>query len=164
VTDPKHKRDLKTERANEAGEKPATFGAQLAALLDWIKPYKEIAALLIATIMALSGAVAWAVAHFATQAELFYLECRINSAMETQSLADRASALASAADARYSQIKQLAQMPSSAGTASAINQLASEINEIAKQQATHSAVTKTKMDEMTRRCSQEAPSQAASKK
>jgi hypothetical protein len=54
-----------------AGE---TVGQRLAGLLERTRPYRELIGIAVAGIAALSGAVAWAVAHFATQAELFYLE------------------------------------------------------------------------------------------
>src|SRR5262249_37445686 len=53
------------------------------------KPYREIAAALAAVIsgiVAISGGVAWIVAHFATQTQLHHLECRVTNNILTQLL------------------------------------------------------------------------------
>jgi hypothetical protein len=147
--------------------------------LEWVKPYKEIAILAIAIVAAVSGSVAWAVAHFATQAELFYTECRINNNMETRAFGDKADAFAAQIHIRSSQIQMLTEQFAAANqirnsptqteqTASSlsasIKRLSDEITTLTKEQNNHSIESKKKIDANASDCIKEAPPRSLGKK
>jgi hypothetical protein len=141
---------------NNVGEDGGTRGG-ISAFLESIKPYQEIIGLGTALVVAVSGAVAWAVAHFATEAEVFYLECRINSNIAAQLLPIRQEFFAAEIDWRNSQIKQLAQQTGSSSTNSIIRQLSSEIGELNKQQTALLSELQKKLEDMSNRCNEEVP-------
>jgi hypothetical protein len=161
---PEPKAEPKTETPVGPGERSAGLGQQLSAFLEWVKPYKEFAALAFAVIAAISGGVAWAVAHFATRAELFYLECRINNNMATQAFSDKSDALAASIQLRNSQIKQLTDQAPSNSSNITIARLSDEVSALTKEQSTYSVDAKKKIDENAKRCIQDAPTQVAPEK
>src|SRR5690242_9722595 len=61
--------------------------------VEWIRPYKEIAILIGTASACISGAVSWAVTHFATLEELSNLECRMSVNVNIQALPIRSSVL-----------------------------------------------------------------------
>src|SRR3954447_1601176 len=67
---------------------------QISKFVEWIKPYKELVALLGAAVMALSGGVSFAVSHFATVEQLSSLECRMSVSTSTQWLPMKINVLA----------------------------------------------------------------------
>ena len=161
-----HERPTSQKRSPPGAIPPAaddTARSRIVALWESSKPYREIIGLAVAAIVALSGAVAWAVAHFATEAEVFYLECRMNNNIVAQALPLQAGVFAAAIDWRTSQIKQIAQLNTSPGANVAIAQLSTEINDLTRQQATLTAEFQKKLAEMSKRCSAEAPARGESK-
>jgi hypothetical protein len=80
---------------------------QISTFLEWSKPYREIIALGVSIILAISGAVAWAVAHFATQTAVSNLECKLTHQLTSQLHGSHANLYAAQIDARESQVKQL---------------------------------------------------------
>jgi hypothetical protein len=75
----------RSENLAKAADRPARLGEQLSTFVEWVKPYKEIAVLLVGLFSAISVGIAWTVNHFATQNALSDLECRIRLAMTTAS-------------------------------------------------------------------------------
>jgi hypothetical protein len=141
---------------------PDSAKGRISELLERSKPYREIIAIGVAAITALSGGVAWAVAHFATEAEVFYLECRMNNNIVTQALPLQTGVYTAEIDWRTSQIKQIAQLNASAAANTAIAQLSAEINELTKQQTALTTEFQKKIEEMSKRCSAEAPARSDS--
>jgi hypothetical protein len=88
---------------------PITLAKRISTLIKDAKPYREAATVVGTIVVALSGTVAWGVAHFATQAELFHLECRINSTIQTQLVTLNTGVFDTKIDWRTSQIKSLAE-------------------------------------------------------
>jgi hypothetical protein len=68
---------------------PATpgLGGQISSFLGYIKPYRELMALLIGVVVAISGSISWAVSHFATAAQLQNLDCTTDSRINRGQLA-----------------------------------------------------------------------------
>jgi hypothetical protein len=142
--------------SNVGAKKTASFWERTSNLWKLVEPYKDILALGSTILAVISGSVAWAVAHFATESELFYLECRVNSSIETQYLPMQTALIATSIEWRSSQIRQMAQLGNTASSA-VIVQITAEINDLTKQQNTLAADIKKKVDERAQRCNQEAP-------
>jgi len=101
-----------------AAERPASLGQQLSRFVEWVKPYKEIATLLVGAFVAVSAGIAWTISHFATRAALDDLQCQIEHDKGTKAIAESAAAAAAAAGMRHAQIEVLsAQAPSQSTTA-----------------------------------------------
>ena len=83
------------------------IGDQLSKIVEGIKPYKEIAVLLIGLFSAISAGIAWTVSHFATAAALSELECRISHDNGVKALADGAAATDAATELRHAQMRVL---------------------------------------------------------
>jgi hypothetical protein len=124
-----------SEDETDAPVRPPALREQFATFLKWIKPYREIAALLIASVATIFTGIAWVAAHFATQAALSNLECRINYDKKFKSLAEGAAAVAAAADLRNSQIRVLSAQSSSPNTTALIIALSSETTAMMKANA-----------------------------
>jgi hypothetical protein len=154
----------KPEASVNSEQRSVGLGAQLSAFLAWVKPYKEIVTLAFAVFAVISGLISWVVAHFATQAELSYLECRINNNIETQALEDKTNAFAIAVQLRNSQIKQLTDQPPSNGSNVSIGRLSEEVSSITREQFSYSVEAKKKIDENAKRCIQDALSRTAPQK
>jgi hypothetical protein len=146
---------LKPNPAEESA--PPSLGKRLSDLVTLLTPYKEIIGLGSLAVGAISAGVALAVSYFATESELFYLECRINSSIETQYLPMQTSILAASIDWRTSQIRQLAQLNTNNSTSAAIVAMTSEINDLTKQQTNLANEVKKKIDERAEKCNNEAP-------
>lgn len=145
-------------------KKPNGLGEQLAVFLEWVKPYKEITALAAAILTVVSGSIAWAVAHFATQAEVFYLECRINNNIETRALRDKADSVAAAIQVKNSQIVLLTEQPASDNSNITIRRLSEEINALTREQHSYSVEMKQRIDANAMRCIKEAPARQVADK
>jgi hypothetical protein len=146
-----------------ADSEQSGLGKRLSALLKVTKPYRELIGIAAAAIALLSGAVAWAVAHFATEAELFYLECRINNNIAAQSLPLQTEAFTTAIEWRTSQIKQITQLYSSPAANAQIAQLSGEINDLMKKSQDASLSFQKKIADMSEKCNTEAPSRGGGK-
>jgi hypothetical protein len=137
---------------------PSPEPSRLGALLEWSKPYRETIAVLVAVTAAISGAVSWVVAHFATQAEVQFLECRMMSNTLAQLLPIRVAEIASNIDWRMSQVKELAQH--GGGTPDSVARildLTKEINDLNKAQTEEAAEIQKRIDEITTQCIKESP-------
>jgi hypothetical protein len=148
--------ETKSEEAVEVGPPtpPPGLREQLSTFVEWIRPYKEIATLLVALFAIISGGLAWTVSHFATRAALSDLECRINHDKKTKALADAAAALSASTELRYSQIRVLSAQPQSPTTAALISQLTGEVNETTKLVAKDAANSVDKINESVKDCDQ----------
>ena len=78
----------------------------VARLVDRIKPYKELAAAGVGVIAMLSGAVSWAVAHFATQEELKRLECTSEVNLATRALPLFSAVLSVKIETKWAQLAE----------------------------------------------------------
>jgi hypothetical protein len=137
---------------------PTAKKNRLSALLEWSKPYRETIAILTAVLVAISGGVSWIVAHFATQAELHYLECRVTNNILTQLLPIHMEEFAGKIDWRAAQIKQLAQNGGGTnGSISTIFELTDQINTLTKEQKDASAKLQKDIDATAKQCINEAP-------
>jgi hypothetical protein len=131
---------------------------RLSALLEWSKPYRETLGILTAVVIAISAGVSWTVAHFATQKQLHYLECRVTNNILTQLLPIHLEEFASKIDWRAAQIKQLAQ--NGRGTAASINMIAEltgQMNMLTKEQESASAKLQKEINAIVVQCASETP-------
>jgi hypothetical protein len=130
----------------------------LSNFLEWSKPYREVIAVLVTLIVSISGAVAWVVAHFATRAEMHYLECRVTNNILTQLLPIHMEEFAGKIDWRSAQIKALAQhgggTPQSIGT---IVDLTDQVNTLTKEQGVAAKKFQQDIDEIVKNCASESP-------
>ena len=104
-------------------------------------------------IVTISGSVAWIVAHFATQAALHYLECRVTSNILIQLLPVHIEEFAGKIDWRSAQIKILAKH--GGGTPQSINtivDLTDQVNELTKAQKDTAADFQNKIDAIASKC------------
>ncbi|WP_374306244.1 hypothetical protein [Methylocella sp.] len=125
----------------------------LSSLLEWSKPYREIGAILATTVGLMSASIAWIVAHFATQAELHYLECRITNSILTQLLPFRMEEFAGKLEWRTSQIKLLAQRGTkNADDTNAITDLVEQVNSLSKAQKDAIEQFQKKIDNIAKSC------------
>jgi hypothetical protein len=138
-------------------------GQRISAFLAAIGPYKELALLAMGLVAAVSGSVSWAAAHFATQAQVLYLECRVNHNVETLQLPIKNAAFSASLEWRTSQIRQLSRQ-ATPETGVIIAQLASEIDDLQKRQVTMAEEVKKRLDEMAKNCQKEITTQEAMKK
>jgi hypothetical protein len=138
------------------GREEESFRARLAALLEWSKPYRDLIALAIAVIGGISATVAWVVAHFATQAELLYMECRLNQQLTSQSYNSQLNLLAAKIDARSSQLRELSsQDPPIGGPPTA--QLAADVSSLNEESARVDLQSRKDLDEIAKKCSSVTP-------
>jgi DNA repair ATPase RecN len=137
--------------------KPTTLGA----LLEWTKPYRETIAIVVAVTAAISGAVSWTVAHFATQAELHFLECRMTNNIVTQLMPVYSREFSDRVDWRMEQIMDLAKRGGGTpDSISRISELKNQVDALTKDQAEQAANLKKEIDDIARQCIQEAPNLA----
>ncbi len=141
---------------------PAEKKKGLAAFLEWSKPYREIIAMSVAVIVALSSVIAWGVpwivATVATQSQLHYLECRVTNNIMTQLLPVRLEEYAGKIDWRNSQIKMLAQSSRAAPqTIRTIGFLTDEINSLTKQQNEAAVKLQQDINNIAKNCISEKP-------
>lgn len=132
--------------------------SRLSAIWEQSKPYREIFATLVAIIVAISGGIAWLVAHFATQAQLHYLECRVSNSILTQLLPVHMEGFAGKIDWRLAQIDAITQH--GGGTAqsiSIIGDLVKQVNEITNQQKETSAKIQKEIEEINKKCISDQP-------
>jgi hypothetical protein len=171
----------KSVEMNSANSKPPQENKRhfLATLMKTIKSHSEIIGICTAVIVPLSAGVSWAVAHFATQVQLSYLECRVLSNIHTQTYSMQTGMLAAEINWRNSQIAQLARQSRDRPRTSegrrltqqaednpnniVIIQLSVEINELAKRQSAIADENKIKLEEMMSKCSSDAPTMVVSK-
>jgi hypothetical protein len=131
---------------------------RLSALLEWSKPYRETIAILTAVVVAISASVSWIVAHFATEREVHYLECRVTNSILTQLLPIHVEEFAGKIDWRSAQIKQLAQ--NGGGTPASVRiiaDLTDQINILVKEQGDASVKLKKDIDDILAKCISESP-------
>jgi hypothetical protein len=137
---------------------PTSSSGRLSAILEWIKPYREIAAILTALIVLISGGIAWVVAHFATRSEVHYLECRVTNNILTQLLPIRLEEFAGKIEWRATQIKVLAQhgggTPQSIGT---IADLTDQMNTLTKEQSNTTKELQKNIEAIAKSCISETP-------
>jgi hypothetical protein len=67
-------------------EEKGTDASRVGVLAAWIRPRAEILAAVSGLTIATAGAVAWCVAHFATEAELKRLACTSQLSLEQKAL------------------------------------------------------------------------------
>jgi hypothetical protein len=142
----------KSENLAKAEDRRASLGEQLSRLVEWIKPYKEITALLVGLFSAISVGISWTVSHFATRTALSELECRISHDNGTKGLADAAAATAAAVGLRHAQMRDIAVQPPTSASAALINQLSVEADAIAGEAATKAAEAAQKINENFAAC------------
>jgi hypothetical protein len=137
----------------------------LSSLLERTKPYRELAAIFATVIVSVSGAVAWVVAHFATQAELHYLECRVTNNVLTQLLPIHMEEFAGKIDWRAAQIKVLAHQ--GGGTpeyvSAAISDLSDQMTALTKEQKDAAAKLQNDIDNINKNCISETPKVGSAK-
>jgi hypothetical protein len=141
-------------------EAPATAKKKnwLSPFLAWSAPYRAFAAICGTVIVSVSGGVAWIVAHFATQAELQYLECRVTDNILTQLLPIHIEEFAGKIDWRLTQIKALSQH--GGGTPQSISVIADltdQANTLNKDEQEAAAKFKAEIDSVAAKCISEAP-------
>jgi hypothetical protein len=136
-----------SENLAKAADRPARLGEQLSRFVDWVKPYKEIAALLVGLFTAISVGISWTVSHFATRTALSDLECRISHDNGTRALADAAAATDAAAGLRHAQVRVLAAQPQSPATTALMNQLLAEADAITAAHAKGAAESAQKIND-----------------
>jgi hypothetical protein len=119
----------KSENLAKAADRPPRLREQLSAFVEWIKPYKAIAALLFGLFSAISVGISWTVSHFATRTALSDLECRISHDNGTKALADGAAATDAGVGLRHAQMRVLGAQPQSPATTALINQLLAEASD-----------------------------------
>ena len=132
---------------------------RLAALLAVTEPYRALISIGVAVVVALSGAVSWAVAHFATQSQIYYLECRMNTNLQNQVYSMQMDIIGAEINWRNLQIAQLADQ---SGAGGAILKLTTDINELSKKQSQLSNDDKKNRDELSKKCNGEMPATTAS--
>jgi hypothetical protein len=117
---------LSNERLNESRVVSAvkTIGIRFSKFIEVMKPYKEMAALVVAVILGLSAAVSWAVAHFATQSQLSRLECKFSLDLGKQARKMHERVYDEAIATRESQIAQLSKQGTAGKGASPSDQAA----------------------------------------
>jgi hypothetical protein len=136
---------------------PDAPSGRLARLLAQSQPYRDLIGIVLAAGATISAGVAWAVAHFATEAEVFHLECRMNSNILAQMTTLQKDMTTAAIDWRSSQIKQVLQLnPNVAGNA-VIAQLTDEIAKLNHDSDDAAKAAKVQMIEMAAQCDKEAP-------
>lgn len=131
---------------------------KLSVLLEWSKPYRELIAILVALVISISGSVAWIVAHFATQAQVHYLECRVTNNILTQLLPIHMEEYADKIEWRSAQIKELAQH--GGGTPQSINTIADlsdQMTSLTKAQQAAATAFQKDIDDIAKRCISESP-------
>jgi hypothetical protein len=126
------------------------FRSRLSAFLKWSKPYRDVIALGVALVIAISGAVSWAIAHFATQEAVSYLECKLTHQMTSHVEDGQANLFAAEIDARQSQIKELTErnpppMPS-------VSRLLTENQSLTTQKDTATTHAKDQLNEAITAC------------
>jgi hypothetical protein len=126
------------------------FRARLSAFLKWIEPYRVFVGLLVALVIAISGAVSWAVAHFATQQAVSYLECKITHQMTSHVDDAQANLYASEIDARGSQIKEL--MERDPPFMAPVNRLLTEQQNLTTQKDAAASAAKDQLNEAIVAC------------
>lgn len=132
-------------------ESKPSLGQRLSDLLGSTKPYREIIAIAVAAIVAISGGVAAIVAHFATEVELTNLECKLTHQLTSQLFGSQARVYDAQIDARQSQLKQFAiQAQPIAGPS--LKQLVDEMADLkAKADAANKEAT-DQLNEAIRKC------------
>jgi len=71
------------EAAASAG-KPG-LGGRISSFLGQIAPYRELIALIVGVVAAISASISWTVSHFATQAQLTSLDCKTDTRLNSDS-------------------------------------------------------------------------------
>jgi hypothetical protein len=99
--------------SHDGGPQPAEgekgFRDRLSDLLKWSEPYRDVIALGVAVVVAISSAVSWAVAHFATRSAVSNLECQLTHQMISHVHDAQARVYAAEMDARQSQVQELSE-------------------------------------------------------
>jgi hypothetical protein len=165
MTDTSNGTEKRTAAGPVSSEPPAAPPApptakknKLSALLEWSKPYRETIAILTTVLVAISAGVSWIVAHFATQAELHYLECRVTNNILTQLLPIRMEEFAGKIDWRAAQIKQLVQNGGGSNASiSTISELTDQITNLTKEQKQASEKLQKDIDDTAKHCISEEP-------
>ena len=132
--------------------------SSLSALLEWSKPYREVIAILATVVVAVSGGVSWTVAHFATQVQLHYLECRVTNTIANQLLPVHMEEFAGKIEWRQAEAKVLAQH--GGGTRESINAIADLLDQasgLQKQQTEKIATLQKDLEERARKCISDTP-------
>jgi hypothetical protein len=119
----------------------------LSTFIEWLKPYKEIAILLVGLFSAISAGIAWTVSHFATQSALSSLECRISHDNGTKAMADGAAATDTAVGLRHAEVRVLAAQPPSPTNSALTNQLIAEADAINSAYAKDAAKSAQKIND-----------------
>lgn len=129
----------------------------LSALLEWVEPYQKFLAVITTVVVSVSGGVAWIVAHFATQAELHYAECRIDGTILTQLLPIHMEEFAGKIEWRNVQIKTLAKQQSGKQQNMLIEDLTNQVTDLTNKQRDASERFRKEIDEITKNCMSETP-------
>ena len=130
-----------------------SFMKQVSAWLKGSKPLREAVAIIAALIVSVSGAVAWIVAHFATRAEMHYLECRVTHNLLTQLLPIHLGEFAGKIDWRATEIKALAQH--GGGTPQSIARIADltdQVNALTKEQQAAGTKLQQEIADLVQKC------------
>jgi hypothetical protein len=130
----------------------ARLGEQLSTFIEWLKPYREIAILLVGLFSAISAGIAWTVSHFATQFALSNLECRISHDNGTKALADGAAATDAAVGLRHAEVRVLVAEPPSPTNSALTNQLLAEADAISSAYAKDAAQSAQKINDAFAAC------------
>jgi hypothetical protein len=104
----------------------------IARFVDWIKPYKELTAILGSAIVLLSGSVSWAVSRFATVEQLSSLECRISLNINIQALPLQASMLSMKIEGRWALIVSLSK-ENTADSLIRVDQLKQDLKDLSEE-------------------------------
>jgi hypothetical protein len=141
-----------SENLAKAANRPARLGEQLSTFLEWLKPYKEIAILLVGLFSAISAGIAWTVSRFATQSALSSLECRISHDNGTKALADGAAATDTAVGLRHAEVRVLLTEQQSPTNSAIINQLLADADAINSAYAKDAAKSAQKINDAFAAC------------
>ncbi len=133
---------------------------RLSKLLERSKSYREAIGIVAAVVVAISGAVAWVVAHFATQAALHLVECRVTNSMTAQLLAIRMEQYATQQEALLAQIEDFAKQGSTESLKK-ITDIRTQIASLNKSRESAVSGVQKDLENTSKQCIQENPQATA---
>ena len=84
-----------------------SLGGRISSFLAQIRPYRELVALVVGIVAAVSASVAWTVSHFATQSQLSSLECDVNGRINSSATSTLKTIIEADEDSRNQRLAAL---------------------------------------------------------